>query len=603
MESFKKEIAPARTFGYEKDLEILTEEKGKKIKQAELYNKLDINNKQKFSLETEIDKLSKEITGLAKYQDFANKLNEYREKEKNANNLMSSLKSAIKEATKNAKLLKGGLCPFLNEKCNNIQSQNLEDFFKTSVKEKEENLKAIESDLNEIINLREQADFAVKQINTKNEKQAKIEPLQKQLTGLLSENITLNNEINMLQVEFTLEEADKKITETKILLNASREAKKEYDKLDEYNKILSDYENEKAVQLNKLELKKNTLTELYKRVEILPELEKEFYKLDKPSEKAQKYKFTIETELDVLNNLNSDKEELVKLGKDILELNEQLKEFSKVQDDIEDTKKKKQSNYKSFELYNKNITLSNMLEQTQEKVKKSEEKLKNEIFKLEQGLKSLNEVKYNKDEYDNSSNELGSIKQQMAYLESTIKLKDQRKVEVEKDLKILYEKKEEMNLKEKELNLINKVMEFIVFARDVIKKSGPQIVKALVNKISIQANNIYQELTGRHSETLRWNEDYSIIINRGGEDIEFKSLSGGEQTSAAIAVRLALLKETSGINIMFLDEPTTHLDNIRRNSLAQELHNVRGWFNQLFVISHDDSFENITDNIIRVGND
>lgn len=587
---------------YEKELEILTEEKGKKIKQNEFINKLNLNNKQKFDLETEIQELSKEIIELAKYQDSADKLNEYREKEKDADNLISSLKSAIKEATKNAKLLKGGLCPFLNEKCNNIQSQNLEEFFKTSVKEKEENLKEIESNLNEVIELRKQAEAAVKKINIKNERQAKIEPLKKQLKSILDEISNINNEINILQVLFTLEELDKKITEIKELLNDSREAKKQYDKLDEYTKILSDYENEKAVQLNKLELKKNTLTELYKRVEILPELEKEFYKLDKPSEKAQKYRFTIETEPDVLNDLNSNKEELVNLAKTIQQLNEQLKEFINLEQDINNTKKNKQENYKSYEIYQKNIELSKLLEQKQEKVKELEDKLENEKISFQQGIKILNEIKYDNNEYNNLSYNVSSIKQQSASLNSAIKFKSKRKEEMENDLKDLYKKMEEMKLKEKELNLINSVLDFIIFARDVIKKSGPQIVKTLVNKISVQANNIYQELTGRHSETLRWNEDYSIIINRGGEDIEFKSLSGGEQTSAAITVRLALLKETSGINIMFLDEPTTHLDNIRRNSLAQELNNVRGWFNQLFIISHDDSFENITDNIIRVGN-
>jgi exonuclease SbcC len=76
-------------------------------------------------------------------------------------------------------------------------------------------------------------------------------------------------------------------------------------------------------------------------------------------------------------------------------------------------------------------------------------------------------------------------------------------------------------------------------------------------------------------------------------------LSGGEQMSAALAVRLALVREMSSINVAFFDEPTANLDGVRREALANQIMTVRG-FNQLFVISHDDTFEQATQNLIRV---
>jgi exonuclease SbcC len=69
--------------------------------------------------------------------------------------------------------------------------------------------------------------------------------------------------------------------------------------------------------------------------------------------------------------------------------------------------------------------------------------------------------------------------------------------------------------------------------------------------------------------------------------------------SAALAVRLALLKELSELDIAFFDEPTANLDESRRESLADHILNLRG-FSQLFVISHDDTFERVTENRIRV---
>ena len=78
------------------------------------------------------------------------------------------------------------------------------------------------------------------------------------------------------------------------------------------------------------------------------------------------------------------------------------------------------------------------------------------------------------------------------------------------------------------------------------------------------------------------------------------SLSGGEQMSAALAVRLALLKQLTEIRIAFFDEPTTNMDEVRRENLASEIRSITN-FDQLFVISHDDTFDNYVDNVIVLG--
>jgi exonuclease SbcC len=98
---------------------------------------------------------------------------------------------------------------------------------------------------------------------------------------------------------------------------------------------------------------------------------------------------------------------------------------------------------------------------------------------------------------------------------------------------------------------------------------------------------------------LAWTEDYEIRIQEGGHWRGFKSLSGGEQMCAALAIRLALLKVLVEIDIAFFDEPTTNMDQNRRHQLAESLSHLRS-FQQLFVISHDDAFEQMTENIIRV---
>ena len=69
--------------------------------------------------------------------------------------------------------------------------------------------------------------------------------------------------------------------------------------------------------------------------------------------------------------------------------------------------------------------------------------------------------------------------------------------------------------------------------------------------------------------------------------------------SAALAIRLALLKKLSTLNLAFFDEPTQNMDELRRMNLAEQIRRVRG-FDQLLVISHDDTFEQGLDSIVRL---
>lgn len=150
-----------------------------------------------------------------------------------------------------------------------------------------------------------------------------------------------------------------------------------------------------------------------------------------------------------------------------------------------------------------------------------------------------------------------------------------------------------------ELEDKRQVSQFITDARNIYRQSGPRITKFYLTEISWEADRLYRELLDRPDVALQWTEDYEIQVQEQGHWRSFKSLSGGEQMCAALAVRLALLKVLVDINIAFFDEPTTNMDELRRRQLAEALGHLKS-FHQLFVISHDDTFESVTENIIRV---
>ena len=141
--------------------------------------------------------------------------------------------------------------------------------------------------------------------------------------------------------------------------------------------------------------------------------------------------------------------------------------------------------------------------------------------------------------------------------------------------------------------------ELLGFLRSVLREAGPYVTKALVQQISHAANQLFGQIMEDYTHTLRWQEDYEIVLEVEGRERTFSQLSGGEQMGAALAVRLALLQEMSDIAVAFFDEPTSNLDDARRVALARQIVGVPG-FQQLFIISHDDSFEQATETLIRV---
>jgi exonuclease SbcC len=128
--------------------------------------------------------------------------------------------------------------------------------------------------------------------------------------------------------------------------------------------------------------------------------------------------------------------------------------------------------------------------------------------------------------------------------------------------------------------------------RGYVRSAGPRIAETKRDRVSRVASAIYGEIMGDASGRLEWGPDYDVILHQRGQQRVFKQLSGGEQMSAALAVRLALLRLFSAQDVAFLDEPTTNMDDTRRANLARQLQGLRG-FDQMLVISHDDAFDGL----------
>jgi exonuclease SbcC len=99
--------------------------------------------------------------------------------------------------------------------------------------------------------------------------------------------------------------------------------------------------------------------------------------------------------------------------------------------------------------------------------------------------------------------------------------------------------------------------------------------------------------------------DLVITCHSGNLELDLESLSGGEKVSVALALRLGMahLMGSSNLNLIILDEPTTHLDQERRKSLvnvlSQAFESNIDTISQFIIITHDsDIFENSNIDVI-----
>ncbi|MHB1317302.1 MAG: AAA family ATPase [Anaerolineae bacterium] len=180
-----------------------------------------------------------------------------------------------------------------------------------------------------------------------------------------------------------------------------------------------------------------------------------------------------------------------------------------------------------------------------------------------------------------------------------LKSQQQRLQIVAQQIGDLEREREHLNTKHAEQERLSSLSAALEEMRTLLRSAGPYVTRQLVASISAQASSFYCDIMNDYSGRLTWSEDYELSLEIKGYSRGFQQLSGGEQMSAALALRLALLRQLSNINVAFFDEPTAHLDPERRDGLVEKIMQVKG-FDQLFVISHDDTFERAAQNYIRI---
>ena len=535
-----------------------------------LENFKDKKLEDKLKKTTEIDILKKELVSkndlfkIINIEELEKKLSNFQELEKELKLLEEQkiiFETEIKTLKKSSKELSNKICPFLNEKCQNLEDKEAEDYFSSKISIKTEDLENLKK------NIEEKTQILVEKVVFEDKKKQYFE-LEKSIKDL--ELSLKNEEINLKEIELDIKNLDmdiQKLIENQEFQNSQmlREKKKELE-----------------VELRNLNLdeKRENLKNLLENLEI-------------EKEKILKNQNSIESNLKEIDDYSKKIKE--DTNKNIESKKSEIKTFENKLDDLKNP----------YNEYLKNNVLAEDLDNLLLKVDKNIKELyslrtdknllKEKVSDLEEKIKNIKIAEF-KEKYDIIKEELNEINKKLG--SSQEKIENYKKI-LEK-ISSQEEKQKKLLIEFKKLeNKFNKAS----LIRNEVGQMGRAISKYMLSGISNIASVNFNKITGR-TERIEWSNEekdkYAVYLVGQERKIAFEQLSGGEQVSVAIAIRGTMTEYFTNSKFMILDEPTNNLDTERKKLLAEYMGEILNNLEQSIIVTHDDTFREMAEKIIEL---
>ncbi|MHA1749421.1 MAG: AAA family ATPase [Promethearchaeota archaeon] len=526
----------------DKELQSKIEEQQELLSKFHNYREQMNEHREKYtSLSTQIEDQEKSVTNISQIESQLTDLEKIYKSQGILENEIIVLETELNQLEINKEYSENGNCPILKEKCQNIKGNSLEQIFNKKIEEWKKNLS----------------------------------PKKKEFQ---------NNEIKLLNFENIKKEYET-LRQSYLGMEILKKQKLELGR--DIQKIRNNMKDESIEQENLTGLKKTkiALEDNVKQYHILK------YKFEETLPKLSEELIVLQNKKKILvNNFGLTK----KVGSSVENLSTTFDSISEEMTKIQENHDKFQLNEK---LANRLPDLKIEVEEYEKKLKKTDDKLKIEIEN-----KDKIEKKFDIEKYNSIIKEKDEINESHIKVQASIDNESNKIEEFSQQMDVIMEKEKELIKIDDKLESLEFLEKFIDTIRTWYKEASPKITETLLKRINMIASDIYRDLIDVENVQLSWENDYNVKIKTNNSVREYRQLSGGEQMATALAVRLAILKILTNADFAFFDEPTTNLDKDKRNNLAKCIQNIKG-FRQLFVISHDNTFEENAENIIRFTKD
>lgn len=549
-------------------------------------------------LKREITAHEKEIAELEKLSSLASKTSELTAKDNELTDSLARLRASIERDEKFQSEVKNGLCPILSERCLNVEKkegQTLEDYFKGQFANYKLQLAALEKE-------KKETGVAVREAREAEKHLSKLERATQQLTQEKKRFEERTENLKRIDDELSLlppnaKEAAKDLKAKLFLIDAelikTNEAAKLYAGLKPLQQRLDEIEKEGVSKKKESERLAKIANEFEKIEKEISKTEESLRALKDPRSRVAALRSDAARETVLKTEIESANKKLDEFQLQINSVNEKLKEFQELDSMLNATREQRDNTASSYREFLTAKSLAEELPQRQNELERAAQEHEQKEKESKEALQEYEKAfaVYDRERHEQERVKLSSAKERKAAVsaqhEAETKREASLKAELERLAKVREEMREEFAQKEK----LDELYDATEFIRDTLKAAGPIVTESYLYNINLEANQLFREISGDATRTLKWSRDYEIILEESGYDRSFQNLSGGEQMVAALSIRLALLKQLSDIRIAFFDEPTTNMDAERRERLAEQIGQITN-FDQLFVISHDDTFEN-----------
>ena len=576
--------------------------------QLQLQEKRNLLREKELLRDQDAEKLRKaerNVESIEEHRQEAEEMPGLQEQYEQLSTQLHRLEGNIEGYVKSRAQSAGGQCPLLNETCLNIKQRgiaSLESYFDGLLSAEHievERLRQQQTTISERMGQIKKYADALNKIGQYIERR---DTLAEQLQRHAIEITRLERDVaNLTQDLEALKEVEQRMSEAEAAYNESKGADAKVRELSGLYKQGQQLQ-EQAQQLDTdLQERREQAAQFKGSDALLAQIKAELASLNDPRSQSKAQQAIVAQEASYQQQLQAEQQRQQETLRKIQALDEQLVVYASLDEDIarQDAVSKQREN--GHRLYLKN-------EQEAQRLPECEEAYRQQLSRTEQAEqqqriaeRAYHEAKavFNEEELRTVRDKITDLRGKLAALAQTMLHNQEDVNELEAKIAEAEERLIELEAAKHEHRELEELHAMIEQFRKLIKEAAPHVLKAMLADISAEANRIFGEIMGDRSAYLSWRNDYEIVLRRQGVDRSFAQLSGGEQMSAALAVRLALLKKLSTLNIAIFDEPTQNMDELRRMNLADQIRRVRG-FDQLIVISHDDTFEQGLDSLVRL---
>jgi len=256
--------------------------------------------------------------------------------------------------------------------------------------------------------------------------------------------------------------------------------------------------------------------------------------------------------------------------------------------------------------YDQNISIARRESEYGNSVAATREVLSSKEQELDGTLEEITKLNYDEeqhskkqDEFEAEINSRNGLRETITGMVENKKTADSEMANYDEKLEALKKREQEERHVDNFIGLLNKIR--TAYGKDGVQKMIRARARPLLER---STRDLFERFNLAYSD-IKIDDNYNIaVIGPSGEQ-QIEQISGGERVALAIALRLAIAQVLSGrVEVIIMDEPTTHLDEERRKELVNIL---SSFFReggriipQMLIITHHPEIVDVADVIYTI---